>query len=61
MFALVGTCSVVGSRKIGSHPALGWIIVSIISLGRVILVLPFIEQPRFFLDGFNTIVGTPSN
>jgi len=35
MFALVGACSVVGSRKIGSHPALGWIIVSIISLGRV--------------------------
>lgn len=28
MLALVGACSVVGSRKIGSHPALGWIIVS---------------------------------
>jgi len=59
MFALVGACSVVGSRKIGSHPALGWIIVSIISLGRVILVLPFVEQPRFFLYGFNAIIGTP--
>ena len=59
MFALVGACSVVGSKKIGSHPALGWIIVSIISLGRVILVLPFVEQPRFFLDGFNAIIGIP--
>lgn len=59
MFALVGACSVVGSRKIGSHPALGWIIVSIISLGRVILVLPFVEQPRFFLNVFHTIVGIP--
>jgi protein-S-isoprenylcysteine O-methyltransferase Ste14 len=59
MFALVGACSVVGSRKIGSHPALGWIIVSIISLGRVILALPFVQQPRFFLNGFNAIVGTP--
>ena len=59
MFALVGACSVVGSRKIGSHPVLGWIIVSIISLGRVILVLPFVEQPRFFLNGFNAIIGTP--
>jgi protein-S-isoprenylcysteine O-methyltransferase Ste14 len=59
MFALVIACSVVGSRKIGRHPALGLIIVSIISLGRVILVLPFVEQPRFFLNGFNTIVGTP--
>lgn len=59
MFALVGACSVVGSRKIGGHPALGWIIVSIISLGRVILVLPFIDQPRFFLNGFNSIIGIP--
>ena len=59
MFALVGSCSVVGSRKIGSHPVLGGIIVSIISLGRVILVLPFVEQPRFFLNGFNPIVGIP--
>jgi len=59
MFALVGACSVVGSRKIGSHPVLGWIIVSIISLGRVILVLPFVEQPRFFLNEFNTAIGIP--
>ena len=59
MFALVGACSVVGSRKIGSHPALGWMIVSIISLGRIILVLPFVEQPRFFITGFNSIIGIP--
>jgi len=59
MFALVGACSVVGSRKIGNNPALGWIIVSIISLGRVILVLPFIDQPQFYIDGFNAIIGIP--
>ncbi|MBU3947806.1 MAG: isoprenylcysteine carboxylmethyltransferase family protein [Proteobacteria bacterium] len=59
MFALVGACSVVGSRKIGSHPAIGWIIVSTISMGRIILVLPFIEQPRFFLNAFNAIIGAP--
>lgn len=59
MFALVGACSVVGSRKIGSHPAIGLIIVSTISLGRIILVLPFVEQPRFFLNVFNAIVGAP--
>jgi hypothetical protein len=29
MSTLVGASSVVGSRKIGSHPALGWIIVAI--------------------------------
>ena len=59
MFTLVGACSVVGSRKIGSHPALGWIIVSILSLDRIILVLPSVEQPRFFLNGFNAAIGIP--
>ncbi len=51
MFMLVGACSVVGGKKIGRHPALGWIIVSILSLGRIILVLPSIEQPRFDING----------
>jgi protein-S-isoprenylcysteine O-methyltransferase Ste14 len=59
MFALVAACSVVGSRKIGSHSALGWFIVSIISLGRVILALPFVDQPRFYLNGLNAIIGIP--
>ena len=59
MFTLVGACSVVGSRKVGSHAALGWIIVTILSLGRVILVLPSVEQPRFFLNGFNAAIGIP--
>jgi hypothetical protein len=59
MFTLVGACSVVGSRKIGSHLALGWMIVTILALGRVILVLPFVEQPRFSLNGLNTAIGIP--
>lgn len=59
MFTLVGACSVVGSSKIGSHPALGWTIVTILSVGRVVLVLPSVEQPRFFLDGFNAAIGIP--
>ena len=57
MFTMVGACSVVGSRKIGSHPALGWIIVTILSLGRIILVLPSVDQPRFFLNGLNAAIG----
>ncbi len=59
MFTLVGACSVVGSRKIGGHPALGWIIVTVLSLGRLILVLPSVEQPRFYLNGFNSAIGIP--
>jgi len=46
MFTLVGACSVVGSRKIGSHPAIGWVLVTILSLGRIILVLP--SNPWFY-------------
>ena len=53
MFALLGACSVVGSRKIGRQPALGWIIVTVLFLGRFILALPSIDQPRFYLNGLN--------
>jgi protein-S-isoprenylcysteine O-methyltransferase Ste14 len=60
MFTLVGACSVVGSRKIGRHPALGWIIVIILFLGRFILPLPFVDQPRFYLNGFNAAIGIPT-
>jgi protein-S-isoprenylcysteine O-methyltransferase Ste14 len=59
MFTLVGACSVVGSRKIGSHPALGWILVSILAVGRIMLVLPSVEQPRFSLNGLNGAIGFP--
>jgi protein-S-isoprenylcysteine O-methyltransferase Ste14 len=59
MFSLVGACSVVGSRKIGRNPAVGWIIVTILALGRIILVLPSVEQPRFDLAGLNATIGIP--
>ncbi len=59
MFALVGACSVVGSRKIGRQPALGWIIVTVLFLGRFILALPSIDQPRFYLNGLNAVIGIP--
>ena len=59
MFTMVGACSVVGSRKIGCHPAIGWILVSILSIGRIILVLPSVEQPRFYLNEFNAVLGLP--
>lgn len=59
MFALVGACSVVGSRRIGRHTVLGFIIVTIILLGRLILPLLSVDQPRFDLNGFNTAIGIP--
>ena len=57
MFVLVGACSAVISRKIGSHPALGLVICAFFDIGRIILVLPIVEQPRFFLKGFNATIG----
>lgn len=58
MFGLVGACAVVGSRRIGSRPLIGWIIVLLFfDLGRVLLVLPFVEQPRFEMGGWHSLVG----
>ena len=58
MFGLVGACAVVGSRRIGSRPLIGWIIVLFFfDLGRVLLVLPFVEQPRFEMDGWHGLAG----
>ncbi len=59
MFTLVGACSVVGCKKIGNNPALGWIIVTFFFIGRFILVLPIIDQSRFNFFGLNLIIGTP--
>ena len=59
MFAMVGACSAAGSKKIGSHPAFGMVICVILDIGRFILVLPLVEQPRFFLNGLNATIGIP--
>ena len=58
MFGLVGACAVVGSQRIGSRPFLGWLIVLLFfDLGRVLLALPFVEQPRFEMGGWHGLVG----
>jgi protein-S-isoprenylcysteine O-methyltransferase Ste14 len=58
MFGLVGACAVVGSQRIGSRPHIGWVIVLLFfDLGRVLLVLPFVEQPRFEMGGWHGLVG----
>lgn len=57
MFALVGAGVVVGSKKLGSYPLFGIVIVIIFVLGRVILVLPPLIQPRFEIGGWHWIIG----
>ena len=57
MFGLVGCGAVVSGSKLGKYPFFGAIVVLIFDLGRVVLVLPFCEQPRFEFSGFHMIVG----
>ena len=64
MFGLVGCGAVVSGSKLGKFPLFGAIVVFIYDLGRVILVLPFCQQPRFelwnvhlYIGGFVFIVG----
>jgi protein-S-isoprenylcysteine O-methyltransferase Ste14 len=57
MFALVAACAVVGSQKVGRHVWLGWIVVILFELGWVLLVLPFVEQPRFDGGNWSALVG----
>ncbi|NIO04336.1 MAG: hypothetical protein GTN74_06885 [Proteobacteria bacterium] len=57
MFGLVGASAGVGGKKLGKHAVLGFIIVLLFDLGRVILVLPFCHQPRFEAGGWHWIVG----
>jgi protein-S-isoprenylcysteine O-methyltransferase Ste14 len=57
MFALVGAGAVVGGKKLGRYPLLGIVIVIIFVLGRVILVLPPLIQPRFKIGGWHWVLG----
>ena len=57
MFGLVGCGAVVSGSKLGKYPLFGSTVVIIFDLGRVLLVLPFCEQPRFELSGLLLFVG----
>ena len=57
MFGLVGCGAVVSGSKLGEFPIFGAVVVFIFDLGRVILVLPFCQQPRFYMWNINLFVG----
>ncbi len=57
MFALVIASAVVGSTKLGRRPLFGFLIVVVFILGRVILVLPALRQPRFESGGWHLVLG----
>ena len=58
MFALAGSTKIVSGRKLGRYPVFGILTVTVFALRRLLLVLPFIFQPRFEISGWHwTIVG----
>jgi len=57
MFGLLAGTAVVSGTKLGRYAPLGFIIVMICDLARVMLVLPLCPQPRFEIGYWNWIVG----
>jgi protein-S-isoprenylcysteine O-methyltransferase Ste14 len=57
MFALMAGCLIVASRRLGRHPFYGIIMVALFALGRAVLVLPSLPQPRFTIGGWHWIIG----
>jgi protein-S-isoprenylcysteine O-methyltransferase Ste14 len=64
MFALLASSQIVSNQKLGKYPLFGVLIVALFALGRVVLVLPSLPQPRFeigvwhwFLGGLIFVVG----
>ena len=47
MFGLVGANAVVSGKKLGKYPLYGILVVILFDLGRFVLVLPVLQQPRF--------------
>jgi len=57
MFGLLAGTAAVSGTKFGRYAPLGFIIVMICDLARVMLVLPVCVQPRFEIGYWNWIVG----
>lgn len=57
MFALAAASQIVSGRNLGRRPLFGFIVVAIFGLGRVVLVLPSLPQPRFEMGGWHWVLG----
>lgn len=57
MFGLLAGTALVGGTKLGRSALLGFAIVMICDVARIILVLPFCLQPRFDIGVWNWVVG----
>jgi protein-S-isoprenylcysteine O-methyltransferase Ste14 len=57
MFGLLAGTAMVSGTKLGRCAPLGFAIVMVCDLARIILVLPFCPQPRFEIGAWNWIGG----
>lgn len=57
MFGLGGAEALVGSAKLARFRSLGFVTVGLFTLGRVVIVLPAVTQPRFAAGEWSWIVG----
>lgn len=59
MFALIGAMTTLVSSSLGRFPRFNILLVGIFSFGRLMMPLPFVDQPRFEMGGWEVIIGLP--
>ena len=57
MFALIGASVTLVSKQLGQYPRLNIALVALFGFCRFILVLPFVQQPRFEIEVWHLAVG----
>ncbi len=57
MFAIMGTTQIASGTRLGRQPLFGILVVAVFALGRVVLVLPSLPQPRLGLGGLHWAIG----
>jgi protein-S-isoprenylcysteine O-methyltransferase Ste14 len=57
MFGLTGAEALVGSARLAKFRSLGFATVGMFTIGRVVLVLPAVSQPRFGASNWSSGVG----
>lgn len=57
LFGVLGATVSINTKYGEKYSFLGWIFVSLFTLGRIVLVLPFIQQPRFEAVIWHWILG----
>jgi protein-S-isoprenylcysteine O-methyltransferase Ste14 len=57
MFGLLAGTALVSGTKLGRSAPLGFAVVMVCDVARIILVLPFCLQPRFEIGVWNWIIG----